>query len=246
MYIVMLGAPGSGKGTAAKILSKKTGLPHISTGDMFREQIKKETELGKLANSYISNGKLVPDEVTIDIVKDRLNWEDAKNGVILDGFPRTEIQAKALDEILKEQGKKVTIVPELVIPDQIIIERILNRATCSNKECGAIYNTKFKPPKVEGICDICGSKLITRNDDNEETIKKRLEVYHQNSKDLIEFLLSLKVKNIIYVSCNPLTLARDINLLDSCYELNYIKLVDEFPNTYHLETICLLNLRKKK
>lgn len=187
MYIVMLGAPGSGKGTAAKILSKKTGLPHISTGDMFREQIKKETELGKLANSYISNGKLVPDEVTIDIVKDRLNWEDAKNGVILDGFPRTEIQAKALDEILKEQGKKVTIVPELVIPDQIIIERILNRATCSNKECGAIYNTKFKPPKVEGICDICGSKLITRNDDNEETIKKRLEVYHQNSKDLIEF-----------------------------------------------------------
>ena len=187
MYIVMLGAPGSGKGTAAKILSKKTGLPHISTGDMFREQIKKETELGKLANSYISNGKLVPDEVTIDIVKDRLNWEDAKNGVILDGFPRTEIQAKALDEILKEQEKKVTIVPELVIPDQIIIERILNRATCSNKECGAIYNTKFKPPKVEGICDICGSKLITRNDDNEETIKKRLEVYHQNSKDLIEF-----------------------------------------------------------
>ncbi len=187
MYIVMLGAPGSGKGTAAKILSKKTGLPHISTGDMFREQIKKETELGKLSNSYISNGKLVPDEVTIDIVKDRLNWEDAKNGVILDGFPRTEIQAKALDEILKEQGKKVTIVPELVIPDQIIIERILNRATCSNKECGAIYNTKFKPPKVEGICDICGSKLITRNDDNEETIKKRLEVYHQNSKDLIEF-----------------------------------------------------------
>ena len=187
MYIIMLGATGSGKGTAAKILSKKTGLPHISTGDMFREQIKKETELGKLANSYISNGKLVPDEVTIDIVKDRLNWEDAKNGVILDGFPRTEIQAKALDEILKEQGKKVTIVPELVIPDQIIIERILNRATCSNKECGAIYNTKFKPPKVEGICDICGSKLITRNDDNEETIKKRLEVYHQNSKDLIEF-----------------------------------------------------------
>ncbi len=187
MYIVMLGAPGSGKGTAAKILSKKTGLPHISTGDMFREQIKKETELGKLANSYISNGGLVPDEVTIDIVRDRLKWEDAKNGVILDGFPRTEAQAKALDEILKEQGKKVTIVPELVIPAQIIIERILNRATCSNKECGAIYNTKFKPPKVEGICDVCGSKLITRNDDNEETIKKRLEVYHKNSKDLIEF-----------------------------------------------------------
>lgn len=187
MYIVMLGAPGSGKGTAAKILAKKTGLPHISTGDMFREQIKKETELGKLANSYISNGKLVPDEVTIDIVKDRLNWEDAENGVILDGFPRTEIQAKALDEILKQKGKEITIVPELVIPDKIIIERILNRATCSNKECGAIYNIKFKPPKVEGICDICGSKLVTRTDDNEETIKNRLEVYRKNSKDLIGF-----------------------------------------------------------
>lgn len=187
MYIVMLGAPGSGKGTAAKMLAKRTGLPHISTGDMFREQIKKETELGKLANSYISKGELVPDEVTINIVRDRLSWEDAKNGVILDGFPRNLEQAKVLDEILAEQGKEITVVPELVIPDQIIIERILNRATCSNKECGAIYNTKFKPSKVEGICDVCGSSLVTRTDDNEETIKNRLEVYRQNSKDLIEF-----------------------------------------------------------
>lgn len=187
MYIVMLGAPGSGKGTAAKMLAKRTGLPHISTGDMFREQIKKETELGKLANSYISKGELVPDEVTINIVRDRLSWEDAKNGVILDGFPRNIEQAKVLDEILAEQGKEITVVPELVIPDQIIIERILNRATCSNKECGAIYNTKFKPSKVEGICDVCGSSLVTRTDDNEETIKNRLEVYRQNSKDLIEF-----------------------------------------------------------
>lgn len=187
MYIVMLGAPGSGKGTAAKMLAKRTGLLHISTGDMFREQIKKETELGKLADSYISKGQLVPDELTINIVKDRLNWEDAKNGVILDGFPRTTPQAEALDKILEEKGKKVTIVPELVIPDQVIVERILNRATCSNKECGAIYNTKFKPPKVEGICDVCGSELVVRTDDNEETIKNRLEVYRQNSKDLIEF-----------------------------------------------------------
>lgn len=194
MYIVMLGAPGSGKGTTAKILAKKTGLLHISTGDMFREQIKKGTELGKLADSYISKGQLVPDELTINIVKDRLNWEDAKNGVILDGFPRTAPQAEALDKILEEQGKKVTIVPELVIPDQIIVERILNRATCSNKECGAIYNTKFKPPKVEGICDICGSALVTRTDDNEETIKNRLEVYRKNSKDLIEFY---KAKGIL-------------------------------------------------
>lgn len=187
MYIVMLGAPGSGKGSAAKILAKETSLPHISTGDMFREQIKKETELGKLANSYISKGQLVPDEVTINIVKDRLNWEDAKNGVILDGFPRTIEQAKALDDILKEQGNKITLVPELIIPDQIIIERILNRATCSNKECGAIYNTKFKPPKIEGVCDICGAPLSTRIDDSEETIKSRLEVYRENSKDLIAY-----------------------------------------------------------
>ncbi|MCI9246026.1 MAG: adenylate kinase [Clostridia bacterium] len=187
MYIVMLGAPGSGKGSAAKILARETNLPHISTGDIFREQIKKETELGKLANSYISKGQLVPDEVTIHIVKDRLSWEDAKNGIILDGFPRTIEQAKALDDILKEQGNKITLVPELIIPDQIIIERILNRATCSNKECGAIYNTKFKPPKVEGICDICGAPLSTRIDDSEETIKNRLEVYREKSKDLIAY-----------------------------------------------------------
>lgn len=187
MYIVMLGAPGSGKGTAAKILAKKTNLPHISTGDMFREQIKKGTELGKLAESYMSNGKLVPDEVTIGIVKDRLNSDDTKEGVILDGFPRTKMQAEALDEILKEQGKKVDIVPELIIPDDVIIDRILNRETCSNKECGAIYNTKYKPSKVAGVCDVCGAPLSSRTDDNEETIKNRLEVYRENSKDLIEY-----------------------------------------------------------
>ena len=154
---------------------------------MFREQIKKGTELGKLANSYISQGNLVPDEVTINIVKDRLGWEDAENGVILDGFPRTIKQAEALALILQEKGKQVDIVPELVVPDQVIIDRILNRATCSNKECGAIYNTKFKPSKVPGVCDKCGSALVTRTDDNEEAIKTRLEVYRENSKDLIAY-----------------------------------------------------------
>lgn len=187
MYIIMLGAPGSGKGTTAKVLAKKSNLLHISTGDMFREQIKKETELGKLANSYMSQGKLVPDGVTIDIVKDRLSWKDAQEGVILDGFPRTLEQAKALDEILQEKGKKVTVVPELIVPDEVIIDRILNRQTCSNKECGAIYNTKYKPSKVEGICDVCGAPLSSRTDDNEETIKNRLEVYRENSKDLIDY-----------------------------------------------------------
>ena len=187
MYIIMLGAPGSGKGTTAKVLAERTNLPHISTGDMFRKQIKKGTELGKLANSYISQGNLVPDEVTINIVKDRLGWEDAENGVILDGFPRTIKQAEALALILQEKGKQVDIVPELVVPDQVIIDRILNRATCSNKECGAIYNTKFKPSKVPGVCDKCGSALVTRTDDNEEAIKTRLEVYRENSKDLIAY-----------------------------------------------------------
>ena len=199
MYIVMLGAPGSGKGTAAKILAKKLNLPHISTGDMFREQIKKETELGKLADSYISKGELVPDELTIDIVKDRLTWDDTKNGVILDGFPRTVVQAKALDEILLSQGKKIDMVPELIVPDQVIIDRILNRETCSNKECGAIYNAKYKPSKVHGICDICGAKLVTRTDDNEEALKNRLEVYRKNVQDLLTYY---KEKNVL-VSITP-------------------------------------------
>ncbi len=187
MYIVMLGAPGTGKGTTAKILSEKINLPHISTGDMLREQIINETQLGKLADSYMSQGHLVPDDLMIEIVKDRLNCEDTKNGVILDGFPRTAAQAAALDEILNEKGKKINIVPELIIPDDIIVERILNRLNCSNKKCGAIYNAKFKPPKVEGICDICGAKLISRVDDNEETIKHRIQVYKTNAQELIQY-----------------------------------------------------------
>ena len=138
MNIVMLGAPGTGKGTAAKMLAKKLNLPHISTGDMFREQIKNETELGKEANEYISKGLLVPDELTIRIVKDRLSQPDTESGVILDGFPRTLEQAKELSKIMQEKGKKIDLVPELKIPDEVIIQRIINRATCSNKECGAI------------------------------------------------------------------------------------------------------------
>lgn len=148
MNIVMLGAPGTGKGTAAKMLAKKLNLPHISTGDMFREQIKNETELGKEANEYISKGLLVPDELTIRIVKDRLSQPDTESGVILDGFPRTLEQAKELSKIMQEKGKKIDLVPELKIPDEVIIQRIINRATCSNKECGAIYNLKYKPSKV--------------------------------------------------------------------------------------------------
>ncbi len=200
MNIVMLGAPGTGKGTAAKILAKKLNLPHISTGDMFREQIKNDTELGKEANEYISKGLLVPDELTIRIVKDRLSQQDTEKGIILDGFPRTLEQAQELTKILKEKGQKVDLVPELNIPDEVIIDRIVNRATCTNKECGAIYNLKYKKPKEDGICDCCGSALSTRTDDTEETVKQRLEVYKAKSKDLIEYY---KSTGVLYPICPP-------------------------------------------
>ena len=203
MYIVMLGAPGSGKGTIGKILSKDMNLAHISTGDIFREQISNKTELGKQAESYISKGALVPDTVTIKMVETRLSEVDVKDGAILDGFPRTAVQAEALKNFLEENNpmqKRIAI--ELDVPDEEIIKRIVNRVTCSNKECGAIYNLQTRPPKQEGICDICGSALTKRADDNEETVAKRLKVYHENAKDLIEFyaknnaLYSVRPKNL--------------------------------------------------
>lgn len=203
MYIVMLGAPGSGKGTIGKILSKDMNLAHISTGDIFREQISNKTELGKQAESYISKGALVPDNVTIKMVETRLSEDDVKDGAILDGFPRTAVQAEALKNFLEENNpmqKRIAI--ELDVPDEEIIKRIVNRVTCSNKECGAIYNLQTRPPKQEGICDICGSALTKRADDNEETVAKRLKVYHENAKDLIEFyaknnaLYSVRPKNL--------------------------------------------------
>ena len=188
MYIVMLGAPGTGKGTIGKILSKDMGLTHISTGDIFREHIGKKTELGKEAENYISKGVLVPDDVTIRMVEARLSEDDVKNGAILDGFPRTAIQAEALKKFLEEtnpEQKRLAI--ELNVPDEEIVRRVVNRVTCSNKSCGAIYNLETRPPKQEGICDICGGKLTKRDDDNEETVKKRLAIYHSNAKELLEF-----------------------------------------------------------
>lgn len=188
MYIVMLGAPGTGKGTIGKILSKDMNLTHISTGDIFREQISKKTELGKRIESYIASGLLVPDDVVIETIKMRLLEDDVRNGAILDGFPRTATQAEALKEFLaKNNPTQKRIAIELNVPDDEIIKRIVNRVTCSNKSCGAIYNLDTRPPKREGICDICGSELKKRDDDNEETVTKRLTVYHKNSKDLLEF-----------------------------------------------------------
>lgn len=188
MYIVMLGAPGTGKGTIGKILSNDLNLVHISTGDIFREQINKETELGKKIKEYIESGALVPDDVVIETIKTRLLEQDVENGAILDGFPRTAMQAEALKEFLKENrpnAKRVAI--QLDVPDDEIIKRIVNRLICTNKNCGAIYNKETKPPKKDNVCDVCGCELKRRDDDNEETVKKRLEIYHQNSKNLVEF-----------------------------------------------------------
>lgn len=188
MYIVMLGAPGSGKGTIGKMLSKDLDLVHVSTGDIFREQINKGTDLGKKIQSYLEEGTLVPDDVVIETVKARLMENDVEKGAILDGFPRTVAQAEALRDFLKENkpgAKRVAL--ELDVPDDVIITRIVNRLICTNKSCGAIYNKETKPPKQENICDVCGSELKRRDDDNKETVTKRLGIYHENSKDLIEF-----------------------------------------------------------
>ena len=178
MNIIMLGAPGTGKGTIAGILSEKLGIPQVSTGDIFRKHIKEQTELGKLAEQYIS---------TINLIKNRLEDEDVKNGIILDGFPRTVKQAEELDKILKEKGKKVDLVINLTTPEKEIIERIVNRRVCSNSECKAIYNLILNPPKQEGICDKCGSQIIQRKDDTEETVKSRLKNYLELTKPLVEY-----------------------------------------------------------
>lgn len=188
MYLIMLGAQGTGKGTVAGILSKETGWPQISTGDIFRANISNKTELGIKANEYISKGQLVPDEITVPMVVDRLNEEDAANGAILDGFPRTVEQAEKLKEILSGKGKKVDLVINLTTPRDEIITRILNRRVCSNPKCKATYNLTMHPSKVEGICDICGSKLVQREDDSDENaIKQRLAIYDEKTSPLIDF-----------------------------------------------------------
>ncbi len=187
MIIVMLGAPGSGKGTVAKLLTETLNIEHISTGDMFREEIKSGSELGKELENYMSDGKLVPDDVVIKILDERLSRPTAQNGVVLDGFPRTKIQAEHLKKLLNAKGKKINVAIQLNIPDEDIIYRTVKRRICSNKDCGAIYNLEFNKPKQEGICDICGSKLYRREDDNEETVKRRIDTYHKRSEPIIKY-----------------------------------------------------------
>lgn len=187
MVIVLLGAPGSGKGTVGKILAENLKLAHISTGDLFRENLKNETELGKEAKVYMDKGELVPDELTVRMLEKRMEEADVANGAILDGFPRTIKQAEELDKILAVKGQKVDKVINLTTPDEEIIERIVNRRVCSNQECKAIYNILLNPPKIEGICDKCGSELVTRKDDTEETVKARLETYFIETNPLVEY-----------------------------------------------------------
>ncbi len=187
MVIIMLGAPGTGKGTIAGILTKELQIPQVSTGDIFRKHIGEQTELGKLAEKYISQGKLVPDDVTIGLVENRLEENDVKEGIILDGFPRTVKQAEELDKILENKGKKVDLVINLTTPEEEIIERIVNRRICSNPECKTVYNLILNPPKQEGICDKCGAELIQRKDDNPETVKQRFNSYIEETSPLVDY-----------------------------------------------------------
>ena len=185
MKIIMLGAPGAGKGTQAKKIAKKYGIPHISTGDIFRANIKNNTELGKKAKTYMDKGELVPDELVVDLIMDRFKDSDCANGYVLDGFPRTIPQAEALDNALKAEGQAVDYAINVEVPDENIINRMSGRRACVG--CGATYHIKYNPTKVEGVCDACGEKLILRDDDKPETVKNRLSVYHEQTQPLIDY-----------------------------------------------------------
>ena len=211
MVILMLGAQGTGKGTIAGLISEEMQWPQISTGDIFRKNISEKTELGIEADKYISKGELVPDEITVPMVIDRLNQEDAQDGSILDGFPRTIEQAKKLDEILENLGKKVDLVINLTTPREEIIERMLTRRVCTNQDCKATYNTKLHPPKVEGICDKCGSPLKQREDDsNPEAINKRLEIYENQTSPLVEYYKEKGVLRTEIVSTSINRMGKDV------------------------------------
>lgn len=187
MIIILVGAPGSGKGTISKELCSKLGLIHVATGDMFREELQNGTELGHKIKEYMDSGNLVPDEIVIEVVKERVAREQEDKSLIFDGFPRTKAQAVALDEMLTTINRNVTAAIEMSIPDEEIVKRIVNRRMCANKECGAIYNIVTRPPKVENVCDICGSHLVKRKDDEEHTVRKRLEVYHEQADSLLQY-----------------------------------------------------------
>ena len=192
MKIVLLGPPGAGKGTQAKSISNRYSIPHISTGDIFRKNISEETPLGIQAKQYIDNGQLVPDEVTINMVKDRLTWEDCKNGYLLDEFPRTVAQAEALETFLDSRDENIDTALLIDVPMEFILERMTGRRICGS--CGASYHVKFNPTNGEGICDVCGSEVVQRKDDREDTVRERLDVYERQTQPLIDFY---KEKNLL-------------------------------------------------
>ncbi len=185
MKIIMLGAPGAGKGTQAKKIAAKYGIPHISTGDIFRANIKGGTELGMKAKTFMDQGMLVPDEITIGMLMDRIHEEDCKNGYVLDGFPRTIPQAESLTEALKGMGEAIDYAVNVDVPDENIVSRMGGRRACV--ACGATYHVEFNAPKTEGVCDTCGEKLVLRDDDKPETVQKRLNVYHEQTQPLIDY-----------------------------------------------------------
>jgi adenylate kinase len=184
-YIVLLGAPGAGKGTQAERLQEELGLPHIATGDLFRAALKNQTPLGKLAQSYMDKGQLVPDDVTIQMVKERLAQPDAQNGALLDGFPRTVEQAKALDAMLAERGEKVKIALYIKVSPETLLARLAGRWVC--RGCGGVYHMLYNPPAQEGVCDECGGELYQRSDDTPETQRRRIEVYMEETAPLIDY-----------------------------------------------------------
>ncbi|KOV58863.1 adenylate kinase [Streptomyces sp. NRRL WC-3618] len=186
MRIVLVGPPGAGKGTQAAFLAKNLSIPHISTGDLFRANISKQTELGKLAKSYMDAGNLVPDEVTIAMAKDRMEQPDAVNGFLLDGFPRNVSQAEALDEMLKAESMKLDAVLDLEVPEDEVVKRIAGRRICRN-DSAHVFHVTYQAPKTEGVCDTCGGELYQRDDDSEETVRKRLEVYHTQTEPIIDY-----------------------------------------------------------
>lgn len=184
-FIVLLGPPGAGKGTQAKAICEVLGIPHVSSGDIFREHLSKQTELGKLADGYIKCGQLVPDDVTIRMIGDRLKDPDCANGALLDGFPRTIPQAQALDDLLVKMGANVNPVISLEVPAEVLVERLSGRWTCPT--CGRVYHEKHNPPRQAGICDVDGTPLIQRSDDQVETVRQRIEVYRAQTEPLLDY-----------------------------------------------------------